>query len=368
VVVRSQAARIVRARRANHQQPVQRRPPGLRVGFTITLGVLAALAAGFAVYSIRGIVVSIFFAMFVTVGLDPVVRMLQRHGFSRSWALVTTMLFVVAVIVTILWVVIPVVVSQIELLAVSVPQEIDQLKEAGWFDPANASSNGVVGVFLDWLAQTLADPQAWATLANGVVGFGLTLASAISSGFFIAILIIYFLATYDGMKEAGLRLVSATRRATVAHYTERILQNVGKYLSGMVTVAFINSVFSFVLLLAVGVPGAFLIGVIAFFITLIPLVGTVLTTIGMTIIAFIHSPTSALIVLIAMLIYMQVESYLIDPKVMSRAVQIPGAVVLISAMAGGALFGLAGALIAIPISAGIILLIREVVWPAKERA
>jgi predicted PurR-regulated permease PerM len=348
--------------------PVEIRQRGLRWGFTVTLGGLAALAAGLSVYSIRGIFFSIFFAMFITVGLDPLVRWLQRHRFSRGGALLTVMLLIVVVLVAILWIVIPIVVTQVQILAVSIPEEIDALKDAGWFDPANQASNGVIATFLNWLAQTLTDPAFWASIANGVVGFGLSLASGISSGFFMAILAIYFLSTYDATKEAGFKLVAASHRASFAHYAERILQNFGKYLSGMVVVAFINSMWSFLLLLAVGVPGAFLIGVIAFFVTLIPLIGTVLTTIGMTVIAFIHSPTSAIIVLIAMLIYMQVESYIIDPKVMGKAVEVPGSVVLISAMAGGALFGLAGALIAIPVSAGVILIIREVIWPAKERA
>jgi len=350
------------------RNPADFRPRGLRWGFTVTLGGLAALASGLALYSIRGVFFSIILAAFATVGLDPLVRLLQRHRFSRAGALITVMALVIAVLVAILWIVIPLVVSQIEVLATSIPQEVDAMKDAGWFDPANQASNGVLGTLLGWLAETLADPQTWAALANGVVGFGLSLAAAISSGFFVAILVIYFLSTYDATKDAAFRLVSASHRETFVHYTERILENVGKYLSGMVTVAFINSLWSFVLLFAVGVPGAFLIGVIAFFVTLIPLVGTVLTTIGMTIIAFIHSPTSALIVLIAMLIYMQVESYVIDPRVMGKAVQIPGSVVLISAMGGAALFGLAGALLAIPVSAGVILIIREVVWPAKQRA
>jgi len=347
--------------------PLEVHQRGLRWGFTVTLGGLAALATGLAFYSIRGILFSIFFAMFVTVGLDPLVRWLQGHRFSRGAALVTVMLLIVAVLVAILWVIIPVIITQVQVLAVSIPQEIDALKEAGWFDPANAASNGVIGTFLTWLTQTLSDPAFWGSLANGVVGIGLSLASGISSGFFIAILSIYFLSTYDATKEAGFKLVSASHRASFTHFANRILENFGKYLSGMVIVAFINSLWSFLLLLVVGVPGAFLIGVIAFFITLIPLIGTVLTTIGMTVIAFIHSPTSAIIVLIAMLIYMQVESYIIDPKVMGKAVEIPGSVVLISAMAGGALFGLTGALIAIPVSAGIILIIREVIWPAKQR-
>jgi predicted PurR-regulated permease PerM len=67
-----------------------------------------------------------------------------------------------------------------------------------------------------------------------------------------------------------------------------------------------------------------------------------------------------------MLIYMQVEAYILTPRVMGKAVQVPGSVVLISALAGSTLFGLPGALVAIPISAGIILIVKELVWPRKE--
>ena len=322
----------------------------------------------FALFELKGIVVAIFIAAFVTVGLDPLVRWLQRHHFRRGLALFTVIILVVAVMVAIIWVVVPIVVDQVQSLAVSIPKEIQQLKDAGWFDPANQASNGVLGEFFSWLAQFIANPQVWAAVANGVVDFGLSLVSAISGFFFIFVLVIYFLGTYDVTKTAAYKMVSASHRDTFVSFSERIIQNVGKYLSGMVTVAFINSVWTFLLLLVTGVPGAFLIAVVAFFVTMIPLVGTIITTIGMTIIAFIHSPVSALIVLIAMLVYMQVESYVIDPRVMGKAVQVPGSVVLISAMAGGALFGLVGALVAIPISASVILIIREVVWPAKQRA
>jgi predicted PurR-regulated permease PerM len=358
---------LTKRTRSTGQAP-QRPRTDLRRGFGWTLGALAAIATGFALYGLRGIVVSIFIAAFITVGLDPLIRFLQRHHFTRGVALLTVILLVVALVVAIIWVVLPLVIDQIELLATSIPKEIDELKQAGWFDPANAASNGVIGNFLTWLGQFLTNPQVWANVLNGIVDFGLGLVSGISAGFFVFILVIYFLATYDVTKQAAYKLVSASHRDTFVGFAERILQNIGKYLSGMVTVAFINAVWSFLLLVVTGVPGAFLIALIAFFVTLIPLVGTVLTTIGMTIIAFIHSPVSALVVLLAMLVYMQVESYVIDPKIMGKAVQVPGSVVLISAMAGGALFGLAGALVAIPVSASIILIIREVVWPAKERS
>ncbi|WP_431279257.1 AI-2E family transporter [Leifsonia poae] len=339
----------------------------LRWGFLVTLGALGALALGAAIFNLSSIVFSIFLAAFITVGLDPLVRWFQRHGMSRTWAIVTVILLIVALLVGIIWVVVPLIVSQITTLVQAIPQEVATMREQGWFDAGNEASNGVLGTVVNWIATEIKKPEVIATIGSGAVGFGISVANAITSGFFIAVLTIYFVGTYDATKAAAYRLVKASHRATFINYAERILQNVGKYLSGMVILAFINSVYSTILLLVTGVPGAFLIGLLAFFITLIPLIGTILTTVVMTVLAFIHSPVSGLIVLIFMLIYMQVEAYILTPRVMSKAVKIPGSVVLISALAGGTLFGLPGALVAIPISAGIMLIITEVVMPSKER-
>ena len=340
----------------------------VRWGFLVALGILGAVALATVLFNLSGIVFSIFMAAFITVGLDPVVRWLQGRGLSRVWAIVTVIILVVALLVTIVWLVIPVLVQQVELLVTTLPAEIEQLRSEGWFDGTNAASNGVIGTFLQWIATSIHDPAFWTAIGGGVAQIGLDIAAGISSLFFIAVLVLYFIGTYDATKEAMYRLVSRSHRATFVGYAEQILQNVGRYLSGMVLLAFMNATFSTLLLLATGVPAAFLIGIVAFFITLIPLIGTVLTTIAMSIIAFIHSPVSGLIVLILMLIYMQIEAYILTPRVMSKAVKVPGSVVLISALAGGTLFGLPGSLIAIPLSAGIILLIRGVVVPAKERS
>jgi predicted PurR-regulated permease PerM len=348
------------------QPPAFRERSPIQWGYLVSLGAIGAVATGFALYGLRSILFMVFFAAFATVGLDPLIRWFQRHHFSRAWAIVTVILLIVGVMVAIVWVVVPLIVNQITYLVQVIPKEIATLRDEGWFDMANAASNGVLGDLTNWIAKEVKDPSVWAAVGSGVLGFGLSVINAFTSGFFILILTIYFIATYDATKQAAYKLVSASHRQTFISYSERILQNFGKYLSGMVILAFFNAVYSTLLLLVTGVPAAFLIGIAAFFITLIPLIGTVLTTIAMTILALLHSPVSALIVLIFMLIYMQVEAYILTPKVMGKAVQVPGSVVLISALAGSTLFGLAGALVAIPISAGIILIIRELVMPRKE--
>ncbi|MCY7287982.1 MAG: AI-2E family transporter, partial [Cryobacterium sp.] len=78
------------------------------------------------------------------------------------------------------------------------------------------------------------------------------------------------------------------------------------------------------------------------------------------------STFTALVAAIYYLIYMQVEAYLLSPNIMSRAVAVPGAVVVVAALAGGSLLGILGALIAIPVAAAIIMIIKQVVIPRQN--
>ena len=75
---------------------------------------------------------------------------------------------------------------------------------------------------------------------------------------------------------------------------------------------------------------------------------------------------SALIFAAIYLVYMQIEAYVISPRIMNRAVSVPGSVVVISALAGGALLNLLGALIAIPVAASILIIYREVIIPRQN--
>ncbi len=110
-----------------------------------------------------------------------------------------------------------------------------------------------------------------------------------------------------------------------------------------------------------------MLAVIAFFFSLIPLVGTLTGSIIIVLTCLVvGSPTTALIAAIYYLIYMQIEAYVISPRIMGRAVSVPGAVVVIAALAGGSLLGLLGALVAIPVAASILIIYRQVVIPRQN--
>lgn len=333
-----------------------------------TLGVLTGLALAYAVVSISSVVFSIFAAAFVTLGLDPLIRWFERRGLRRGWAILVVNLLLVIVIAAVLWLVLPLLINQTVAFFKQLPEMLADVRTQQWYIDASTGSGGALSTVYDWIVTTITDPNFWTTVGTGVLHLGAAIVTGISTGFFILILTIYFTATLDSSKAAIYRFVSRSHRDTVIGYSERIMQNVGRYLSGMVVLAFFNAAFSLLLLTVTGVPFALIISVAAFFITLIPLVGTVITTIFMTLLSLLHSPTSALIVLIAMLIYMQVEAYIFTPRVMSRAVKVPGSIVLIAALAGGTLAGLPGALVAIPVAAGILIILNEVVVPLKERS
>jgi predicted PurR-regulated permease PerM len=336
--------------------------------FIATLGVLLGLALAWTLLSLSGVLFSVFAATFITLGLDPLVRWFQRRGMKRGVAILTVIILFILVIAGMLWIVLPLVITQAITLVESLPQMYANLQQQQWFQDASSGSGGVLTTVYNWVVGVISDPNTWATIGGGALNVGLAIVGGISTGFFIFILTIYFIATLDSSKTAIYTLISASHRERVVGYAERIMQNVGRYLSGMVILAFFNSTFSFIILLIAQVPFALVIAVSAFFITLIPLIGTVLTTIVMTVLALFVSPLSGIIVLAAMLVYMQVEAYILTPRVMSKAVQVPGSIVLIAALAGGTLAGLPGALVAIPVAAGILLIIKEVVVPAKARS
>ena len=134
----------------------------------------------------------------------------------------------------------------------------------------------------------------------------------------------------------------------------------------MVILAFCNSMVALALHLILGLPFPGLMAIAAFCITLIPLIGSVCYWIFATFLALFTDPLSALIFAVVYLIYMQLEAYVLTPKVMNKAVSVPGALVVIGALVGGTLLGLLGALVAIPITASILLIIKRIYIPRQD--
>ena len=339
-----------------------------RFGFIATVGVLLALALGLAVGSLSGPITLIFFALFVSLGLDPVVKRFERWGLPKWAAILAVMVAFLLAVALLLWIVLPIVIDQAVELVTGLPRSFDELQKTDWFISTNDFFGGALVPLLDWIQTELAKPDFWITVSGGALRLGVGVVNGVFGTIFVIALTLYFIASMDSMKSALYDLVPQSRRTSVAELTEEITANVGNYLSGMFVLAVINSIVTFIVLTIVGVPWAPLLAAIALPITFIPLVGSVISWILASSVAFLTSPTAGLVTLVVILVYMQFEAYFLTPKVLGKAIKIPGAVVVIGAMIGGTLLGLLGALVACPVSAAILLIVKKVIVPRQKLA
>lgn len=340
-----------------------------QLGFTVTLGVLVAILFGAMINQLSTIVMYVAAALFVSLGLDPVVRMLERRNIKRPLGIGIVFGGFVLLIGILLAIIIPMIATQVNQLIRSAPTLFTDLTHQPWYqDLVDRFGNfidfdGLLNMGRDFVSK----PESWAQLAGGVWQAGIGIANGLTAALIILILSLYFLSSLRTIKHAFYSVVPKTGRAKVIDITEQVTKSVGGYVNGMVVLAFINATLGFIMMSIVGVPFAGLVAVGVFLLALIPLIGSVLATVLVTAVALFNSPTTAIIAAIYYLIYMQLESYLLTPKVMNRVVSVPGALVVIGALAGGTLLGLLGALISIPVTAAVLMIIKQVWIPRQEQ-
>lgn len=338
-----------------------------RFGFIATIGVLLALVLGLAVASLGYVLTLVGLALFASIGLYPLVLRLERWGWNRAGAVATVMGAVAIIVALALWLLIPLIVQQFQQLFDYLPLGLDEVGRQQWFDTLNESFGGALDPIITELRQAAQDPNVWLAIGGGALQIGIGVVNGVFGTIFVIVLTLYFVATFEPMKQGLYALVPASRREGFVGLAEEIFESVGKYLGGMFILALMNGAFTFLLLTVVGVPFAAILGALAVPITFIPVVGSVVNWVIITTISLFTSPTSALIVGIVMLVYMQIEAYIMTPRIVGKAISIPGSLVLIGAMVGATLLGLLGALIACPITASILLIIKKVVVPAQAK-
>ncbi|MDT0116672.1 AI-2E family transporter [Microbacterium sp. PRF11] len=335
-------------------------------GFFLTLGGLTAILLGLALSNLSTVLIYIAIALFVALALDPLVRFLVRRGLSRAWSIVIVFGGLAVILAGALWLLIPPVVRQVEQFVGDIPTFVNDLIDSDAVRWVESNFGDSLGDVLKEVQGFVTNPANIAAIGGGLLQVGVSIGTFVSGAIIVLVLSLYFLASLPKMKNSLVRLTPARSRETVADMTGQITDSVGGYLAGMVVLALCNAVFAFIVLTILGQPFAALLAALAFGITLIPLVGSVLFWATATIFTLIVSPTAGLIFAIVYLVYMQIEAYLLTPRVMNRTISIPGALVVIGALVGGTLLGLLGALVAIPVTASVLLIIKQIVIPRQD--
>ena len=335
-------------------------------GFLGGLGVLAAILVGQSLVTLATILTYMAAAIFIALGLDPLVRLLEKRGLARSYSILIVVLSILALATAVIVAVIPSIIEETGALLSDAPNLVTNLNSLPVIQSLDGQFNGAISTAISNVSTYLADASHWPLMLGGVVQVGITLVNGVVGFVVILTLSLYFMASLGRFKKFIYALVPASKRDTFSELSEEVAQSVGRYVSGQATVALINSTLGFIVMSIFGVPFSVVLAFITFLLALIPLVGAMSGAAIVTLVALTVSPGTALVVGIYYLVYMQIEAYVISPRVMKRAVSVPGGVVVVAAMAGGALLGIMGALVAIPVAASIILILRQVWMPRQN--
>jgi predicted PurR-regulated permease PerM len=342
-------------------RPLDHRSPFF-VGMLGAAGVAVTLLLAELVLTARDVLVLIGLALFIAIGLEPAVSWLTRHRFPRWAAVVTVLLLGVVIVGGFLAAAVPVLVSQGAAFAQHVPAYLHSLQD----------HNSLVGRLntrfqLQQHVQQLLNGQS-SSLVSGLLGAGVAVLSALGNLFVVIILTIYFLADLPRIRAGIYRLIPNTRRPRSILIGDEIFAKVGGYVLGNLVISVIAGALTYIWTLAWGVPYALLLAILVAVLDLVPVVGSTVAGVIVALVALTVSIPVALFTVGFFVAYRLFEDYLLVPRIIGRVVQVPSLVTVVAVLVGGVLLGIVGALVAIPIAAALLLILREIAFPRLDRA
>lgn len=343
---------------------LNRRSP-VYLGFMAVLGGLIAYGLVHVILDLAGLVIAIVVSMILALGLEPLVARLTRHGLRRGLAVLVVFLGLLAVFATLGWLVVPTVASQTADVIRETPDYLDRLQHSSLAMHLNARWH-ITDKIKNDLQQHVFTQSTVTSVFGGVFGATKAVLHGIISVLSVLVLTLYFLAAMPSVKTTIYQAVPRSRRPRVVFLGEEIASRVGGYVLGQVCIATLNGLLSFVILRLLGLPFPALLAIIVGLLALVPVIGTPVGGVIVTLVALTAGWGEALIVLAYYVLYHVIEAYVVGPRIMRRTVEIPPVLSIVAILAGETLLGVIGALLAIPLAAALLLIYQQVIVPRQQ--
>jgi predicted PurR-regulated permease PerM len=340
----------------------------VRFSVRSVLTVIGLVIAAWAMLSIltvtRQVIAWILVSIFLALALNPAVEWFMRHGLKRrSAAAAVTYIFAIGAIVGIGFLFIPTLVHQVNEFVAALPGYVDDLTKGrgrlGFLQTKyhlvdkvrEGINSGGASKVLGLTGTAVSITKSVITLVVGIVT--------------IAFLTFFMILEGPAWVERVYALMPERSQDRWRRVGYDIYRTVGGYVSGNLLISLIAGLLTTVLLLALGVPFAVALGVIVAVLDLIPLAGATIAAIIIGTVAFLHSITAGIVVVVFFIVYQQIENHFLQPVIYSRTVQLSPLAVLISVLIGAKLAGILGALGAIPVAGAIQVILLE--WQRGRR-
>ena len=327
-----------------------------RVRFGLLLIVIAASVADAAM----GVLVLIVVALLLAAAIDPVVLALRdRLGLSRVKIILSLYVLLAGLAIALILLLAPAVASQVVMLSERLPQILEDTR--AWATSLQPDILGaILGQLLDTVDSALQRTGATAPRSETLVQAGLTAADAVLAVMGVVTMVFFWLISRAAIQRFALAMVSLERRGEIRTAWNQVERRLGHWLRGQLALMLIVGSATTVAYTVIGLPDPLVLGVIAGLAEVIPLVGPALGAIPALISAFVNGgPTQAAIVVVVYVIIQVIEGHVLVPMVMRNAVGVPPFLVIISLLIGGSVGGIAGALLAVPVMAAIIVVLEH---------
>jgi predicted PurR-regulated permease PerM len=339
-------------------RPFDHRAPFF-IGLTGAFGVAVAYVIFRGIADISSVLVIVGLALFIAVGLDPVLVFLVNRGVKRGVAVGIVTLGFILVIAAFVLAAVPPLSHEISTLVKNYPTYKSNIAHGkGWA--------GKLAVKLH-LTSYLKGKSKLKIPIGGVLGAGKLLLSFGVATVSIIALTIYFLIALPGVKKLWLSLLPRSRRVRAGLLTDEVFSRVGGFMLGNLLTSLISGIGTYVWLLIFGVPYALLLALLVALFDLIPLVGSTIAGVIVSLVALTKGVPVAIATVGFYVVYRYLEDYLLNPRVMKHTVKVTPGLTIIATLIGGTLLGLVGALVAIPVAATIHLLLEEVAVPRQNQ-
>jgi predicted PurR-regulated permease PerM len=333
-------------------------PEGSRMPAWVPRVILLVVVAVFASYfafivfrKLRDLIFWLVTALFLSFALEPAVNWLVRkHGWRRGVATGVVLFGLALIVILMIAAMVPLIVNQVQELVHRVP---------GWLDKASRYLSTLLKREVDLSSSkivskiTSAD-QGLGRIASNLASVGAFILSLVFQMLTIGLFTFYLVADGPRLRRSLCSLLTPRHQREVLDAWEIAIDKTGGFLYSRLLLAAISALFSFVALTLLGVPFALPLALWMGFVSqFIPVIGTYIAAAVPLLVALMSDPWSALIFLIYVIVYQQVENYLFSPRITARTMQLHPAVAFFAALAGASVSGVLGAFMALPAAAVI---------------
>ena len=325
------------------------------------VGIFFALILG---YLVREALLSIVLSAVMILGLDPPVSALERRGWGRGKAALAVFAFIALVLsVIVIWAVKPVW-REVGEFVDDLPAHIDKAQHSGVLEDVDKETDAFKK--LESVAADAAKnlPSAAVNLLGAAAG----LVGSVFSLVTLTFLTLFGLLAKPQLTRSALELMRPQHASRFDRILGEVCNAVSFTLIGNIVISVIAGTVVGVAAAIVGAPSPMVLALIVGLLDLIPQIGATIAAVIVTLLTLVASgPVEAAIMLAVILVYQQAENYLIQPAVMRQAVEISGFATIASVMLGGALLGVVGAVLAVPVAASVKIVLHELTEGRRAR-